>query len=127
LASLIQLALFAGSLSVRGRSNTSDCIICLDDVAGSVDWLNANIATEVVMLVPADALALDRARADEAKPRQAVAPSVQDRCDASALDKPQIGRDSLPPYNHRGTIVVASAWLAFYVILAIHHFMSSGN
>jgi hypothetical protein len=79
------------------------------------------------MLVPADALALDRERADESKSRQAAAPSVQDRCDASALDKPQTGRDRIPPYNHRGIIVVASAWLAFYVILAIHHFISTGN
>jgi hypothetical protein len=82
---------------------------------------------EVVMLVPADSLALDRERADESKSRRAVASSVQDRCDVSALDKPQIGRDALPPYDYRATIVVASAWLAFYVILAIHHFMSSGN
>jgi hypothetical protein len=82
---------------------------------------------EVVMLVPADALVLDRERADEAKPRQAMASSVQDRRDASALDEPQIGRDDLPPYNHRGTIVVATIWFAFYVIVAIHHLISTGN
>jgi hypothetical protein len=38
----------------------------------------------------------------------------------------EIGRDASPPYNHRGTVVVASAWLAFYVIAAIHHFIASG-
>jgi hypothetical protein len=32
-------------------------------------------------------------------------------------------RDASRPYNHRGTIVVASAWLAFYVIAAVHHLM----
>jgi hypothetical protein len=86
-----------------------------------------SIATEVVMLVPADVLPPDRKRADEPKSRQAAAQSVRDRCDASALDKPQTRRDGIPPYNHRGIIVVASVWLAFYVILTIHHFMSSGN
>jgi hypothetical protein len=31
------------------------------------------------------------------------------------------------PYDHGGTIIVGSAWLAFYVITAVHHFISSGN
>ncbi len=79
------------------------------------------------MLAAADALPLDRERADEPKSRQAVAQSVQDRCDAPAFDKLQIGRDGLPPYNHRGTVVVASAWLAFYIIAAIHHLIAAGN
>ena len=78
------------------------------------------------MLAAADALPLDRERADEPKSRQAVAPLVQDRRDVSAFDKLQIGRDGLPPYNHRGT-VVASAWLAFYIIAAIHHLIAAGN
>jgi hypothetical protein len=56
-----------------------------------------------------------------------MATSVQDRCDASALDEPQIGRNDLPPYNHRGTMVVATIWFAFYVIVAIHHLISTGN
>ena len=86
-----------------------------------------NIATEIVMPVPADALAPDRKCADEPKSRQAAAQSVQDRCEASEFDKRQTGQDGLPPYNHRGIIVVASAWLALYVILAIHHFISIGN
>jgi len=55
--------------------------------------------------------------------RQAVERSVQDHCDVS--DKPEIGRDAFSPYNHRGTVVVASAWLVFYVIAAIHHFIAS--
>jgi hypothetical protein len=79
------------------------------------------------MLAPAETLPLDREHADEPKWRLAVARSVQDRRDVSAFDKPQIGRDGFPPYNHRGTVVVASVWLAFYVIAAIHHFISVGN
>jgi hypothetical protein len=79
------------------------------------------------MLAPAETLPLDRERADEPKWRQAVARSVHDRRDVSAFDKLQIGRDGFPPYNHRGTVVVASVWLAFYVIAAIHHFISVGN
>ena len=79
------------------------------------------------MLAPADALPLALERAGEPQRRQAVARSVQDRCDVSEFDKPEIGRDASPPYNHRGTVVVASAWLAFYVIAAIHGFMTSGN
>jgi hypothetical protein len=91
---------------------------------------------EVVMLAPADALPLALQRAGEPRwrqavaqqvaARQAVAQSVQDRRDVSEFDKPEIGRDAIAPYNHGGTVVVASAWLAFYVIAAIHHFVASG-
>jgi hypothetical protein len=83
------------------------------------------------MLAPADAPLLAVERAGEARWRQAVARSVQDpvqdRCDVSEVDKPEIGRDASPLYNHRGTVVVASAWLAFYVFAAIHDFMAFGN
>jgi hypothetical protein len=79
------------------------------------------------MLAPADALPLAVERAGEARWRQAVARSVQDRCDVSESDKREIVRDASPPYNHRGTVVVASVWLAFYVIAAIHEFIASGN
>ena len=78
---------------------------------------------EFVMLDVADALPL---AVERAKPpwRQAVErSSVQDLCDVS--DKPEIGRDAFLPYNHGGTVVVASAWLVFYVIAAIHHFIAS--
>jgi len=77
---------------------------------------------EVVMADAADALPLAVERA-EPPWRQAVERSVQDHCDVS--DKPEIGRDAFSPYNHRGTVVVASAWLVFYVIAAIHHFIAS--
>jgi hypothetical protein len=79
------------------------------------------------MLAPADALPLAVERAGEPPWRQAVARSVQDSCDVSKFDKREIGRDASPPYNYGGTVVVASAWLAFYLIAAIHHFMASGN
>jgi hypothetical protein len=59
--------------------------------------------------------------------RQAVARSVQDRCDVSEFDKRQIGREASAPYNQREIFGVASAWLAFYVIAAIHPFIASGN
>ena len=38
-----------------------------------------------------------------------------------------MGRDAYLPCDQRGLVVVASAWLAFYVIAAIHHFIASGN
>ncbi len=79
------------------------------------------------MLAPADALPLAVERAGEPQWRQALARSVLDRCDVSEFAKCEIGRDAYPPYNHRGTVVVASACLAFYVIVAIHHFIASGN
>lgn len=74
------------------------------------------------MLDAADALPLGVERA-EPPWRQAVERPMQDHCDVS--DKPEIGRDASSPYNHRETVVVASAWLIFYVIAAIHHFMAS--
>jgi hypothetical protein len=72
-------------------------------------------------------------RAD--KPRwQRAAGSTQNRCDVSEFDKCEIGRDAYPPYahraayspyDHRAVVVVASAWLAFYVIAAIR--VASGS
>jgi hypothetical protein len=82
------------------------------------------------MLAPADALPLAVERAGEPQWRQAVARSVQDRCDVSEFDKPEIGRDACPAYNHRavgiGSVVVASVWLTFYVIAAIPDVIASG-
>ena len=76
----------------------------------------------------ANALPLDVDRAGE--PRQAVARSVQDRWDVSEFDKCEIAkfeidkskvRPDAPRYNHRRTVVVASVWLALYVIVVIYH------
>ncbi len=74
-----------------------------------------------------DALPIAVKHAGEPRWRQAVARSVQDRCDVPEFDKCEVGRDANPPYDPRGLVVVASAWLAFYVIAAIHQFMASGN
>jgi hypothetical protein len=80
------------------------------------------------MLAPADALPQAMERAGEPQWRQAVARSVQDRCDVSEFDKCEIGRDAYPLINGGvgiGPVVVASAWLAFYVIAAIYDFIAS--
>jgi hypothetical protein len=58
---------------------------------------------------------------------QAVARSVQDRRDLSESDKREIGERSYPPYDHKGLVVVASVWLAFYVFATIHDLIASGN
>jgi hypothetical protein len=79
------------------------------------------------MQTTADAERMDRDRVNEQRWRQAATESVRRRCDVTAFDKPQTGPDRIQPYDHWGTITVAGAWLAFYVITAIHHFISSGN
>ncbi len=35
--------------------------------------------------------------------------------------------DRSAPYNHRGTVVVAGAWLAFYIAGALQPFIGAGN
>lgn len=98
-------------------------IIRTDDARlRSIAEHRASPILEVVMLDAADALPLAVERV-EPPWRQAVERSIQDHCDVS--DKPEIGQDVFSPYNHRGTVVVASAWLVFYVIAAIHHFIAS--
>jgi hypothetical protein len=79
------------------------------------------------MFAPADAPPLNQDRADEPNWRETVAPSRRDCRDAFAFDKPRIGRDGIPPYNHRGTMLVAGAWLALYGVAVIQNFISSGN
>lgn len=78
------------------------------------------------MLAPADALPRALDRTGEPQWPQ-VARSVQDRCDVSEFNTREIGRAAAPLYNHSGTVVVASAWLAFYVVAAIHEFLAFGN
>jgi len=73
------------------------------------------------------AVPLTLERASEPQRRQAVARSVQDRCDVSEFDKCDIGREAYPPHNHRATGVVAAAWLAFYLIIVIHHLAAAGG
>jgi hypothetical protein len=57
--------------------------------------------------------------------RRVIAPSAQEHSAVCKFHEPEIGRDT-SAYNHNGTVVVASAWLAFYVIAAIY-VMTSGN
>ena len=67
-------------------------------------------------------------RAGEAPWRQA--PSVQARCDVPEFNKCEVGRDAYPACGHRevgiGSVVVASIWLAFFVIAAVHS-LASGH
>jgi hypothetical protein len=44
----------------------------------------------------------------------------------SEFDTLETGPDVCPPYDQRGMIAVGFAWLAFYVIVAIHHLMTFG-
>jgi hypothetical protein len=99
-------------------------IVEQESIESPADSKASDLFSIAVSLAPTDAPPLAVERAGEPQWRQAIARSVQDRCDVSEFDK---GRDAFPPYNHRGTVVVASAWLAFYVIAAIHPFIASGN
>ncbi len=74
------------------------------------------------MSIPAIAPSLGVNRTDVSRPT--AVRSVQDDRDVSEPDEPQAGQNIVRHYNHRGTIVVASAWLAFYVIAAL---MAQGN
>jgi len=71
-----------------------------------------------------DALPLAPGRAGGRQRRRTAARSGQNRRDVPEFDKAEIGRDAFAPYNHGGTIVVASAWLAIYVIAVIHPFIA---
>jgi hypothetical protein len=61
---------------------------------------------------------------------RASARPAQGRGDLAAFDTCEIGRDAYPPSDHSkagaGSIVVASIWLAFYGIAAVHS-LASGN
>src|SRR5262245_7714755 len=87
----------------------------------------ASPVLEIVMQAHADALPL--ILADEPRRRQAIVRPVQDRSDVPEFNKCEVGRDAYPAYGHReggiGSLFVATAWLAFYVVAAIH--VASGN
>ena len=76
------------------------------------------------MLAPADALSPVLERADESPWRRAVARPAQDRREVSRFDKCEIGREAYPLHDHGPSVVWASAWLAFYVIVSIHYFIA---
>jgi hypothetical protein len=65
-------------------------------------------------------------RAGEPRWRQAVARSVHDRRDVRDVDKRAGAPTARPPYDHAGLVVAGSAWLAFYIIVAIHGLIASG-
>lgn len=92
-----------------------------------VEFNTAPNPVEVVMPAPADTLSLVVEPAANPKRRQVLAPSVEDHREVSEIDEPAIGCDTLVSYNHGGAVFVAYAWLAFYVIASIHHFMASGH
>jgi len=79
------------------------------------------------MLAFADALPPALERADESAWRRAVARTAQDYREVSRFDKCEIGREAYPPNNHGQSLNWAGAWLAFYVIVAIHHFMAASS
>lgn len=78
------------------------------------------------MRAHAGALPIAIERVAEPRWRQAERRSVQNRLDVPGFNKCEVGRDANPPYDY-GPVVVASAWLAFYVIAALHHLVASGN
>jgi hypothetical protein len=75
----------------------------------------------------ANALTSTLEYAGEPRRPHAAARSVQDHRDLSESDKREIGEHAYPPYDHKGLVVAASAWLAFYVFAAIHGFIALGN
>jgi hypothetical protein len=79
------------------------------------------------MKTHANALTPTLAYVGDPRWRQPVARSVQDRGDLSESDKREIGEQAHPPYDHKGLVVVASAWLAFYVFATIHDLIAFGN
>jgi hypothetical protein len=75
------------------------------------------------------ALPLAQEHTDQQRPqtpaRSVQASSIHDRCDAS--DMGEVRCEASQPYNHSGTVVVAGAWLAFYVVAAIHQLVAPGT
>jgi hypothetical protein len=74
---------------------------------------------EAVMLAPGDAVSLAAERASGPQWRPPAARSAQDGCDVLQFDERGIAREACAPHNHTAAVVVASAWLAFYVIAAL--------
>jgi hypothetical protein len=64
-------------------------------------------------------------------PQHAIMQSMESHCDVpfneNELARPKFGRDALRAYNHKGTVVVASVWLALYIIMSISHLTAPTN
>jgi hypothetical protein len=56
-----------------------------------------------------------------------VARPVQDRRDESKFGRPGTEHDASEPDRLAEVIAVASTWLAFYGIAAVHHLLASAN
>jgi hypothetical protein len=78
------------------------------------------------MQTHADVLPPPVERVAEPQCRQAVARSVQDRREAREADRRETRPNACPPYDHRGLVVVASAWLAFYVVATVYDLIATG-
>ena len=114
-----------GEHNLKAAQQQSNRVIGSDDAAAAVDRLyRASPTLELVMLAPADALSPVLERADESPWRRAVARPAQDRREVSRFDKCEIGREAYPLHDHGPSVVWASAWLAFYVIVSIHYFIA---
>jgi hypothetical protein len=86
-----------------------------------------------------DALPLAEERAGEPRWRQAVVQPEQDRREFREAGEREIGPDAYrpyrtlcegghtapAPYDPKGLVVVASAWLVFYIIAAVHDLRAS--
>lgn len=77
--------------------------------------------------VSSDTRPLVLERPGERQRRQVLARPTQSRRDISELVQPEIKRDASRFYNYGGALVVASAWLAFFVFAVIYQSMASGN
>ena len=73
---------------------------------------------------------LFRSAGREGQSRQALTFSNESRRDLSSdtheIEGPGLDEDA-SAYNHRGTVVVAGLWLAFYVSIVIHQLMAAAN
>ena len=71
---------------------------------------------------------LFRSAGREGRSRPALTLSNESRRDLSSdaheINGPGLDADD-PAYNHRGTVVVAGLWLAFYVSVVIHQLMAA--
>src|SRR3954453_20869583 len=84
-------------------------------------------SSEVVMQALADMLPLALTRARKPGRRKAVVRSVEARCETPKLDTCETGPDADPPCDMRGIVVVASVWLAFYVVAAIDQLAATSS
>ena len=61
---------------------------------------------------------------DGSRSRQGMAPSPEDGRGVPFNDNEVVGSKVTAPYDHKGTVVVASIWLALYAIMAISSVIS---